>query len=140
LSGIIQSFKFVNKRPERVGHPPRPQLFPGLEYAGFWIRVLVTEYLDNFSNAHAEAVIKQNFQNVRIIRVPRFSQHDRCLAKKLFPAQAAAKGTEIGVAKLLDRVAPGLGGGIDAAGPITFVGTAAGAVVGCEKELGIGNF
>jgi hypothetical protein len=22
LSGIIQSFKFVNKRPERVGHPP----------------------------------------------------------------------------------------------------------------------
>jgi hypothetical protein len=71
---------------------------------------------------------------------PMFSLHDRCLARKLFPSEVGTQTAEYGIAKLVDLASPGLGAGIEKAGPIGFAGAVAGSVVGCEKELGVGNF
>jgi hypothetical protein len=121
------------------GIPPNPQLFPGLEYGGFWIRVLVTEYLENYSQQQAENTVKNAFPNIQVVRTPWYSYsgiaRDLCLVKNTFSfrsiSAASSKITDWAIGGVLSRYTPELALGVEAGGNVAVVGTAAGAVAAC---------
>jgi RHS repeat-associated protein len=127
----------------RSHRPPPPKLFPGLEYAGFIIRVFVTEYLAQFSQQQAGKTVGNAFPNISIPRTPWYSyqgiDRDLCVAEEMAPVttlQLSSKATEKTVSSILKRIAPGLAEGMKAAGPIAVAGDAVHAVRACWNGPG----
>jgi RHS repeat-associated protein len=118
------------------GHPPNPQLFPGLWYPGFVIRVLVTEFMDQ-TNRSAQVYGEE--QRIEVKNVPLQIHIDACIAKNMLPVKpkvAASMATDFALSKILKAL--GLAG-VEEAGPIATAGTAVGVAVGCFKSTDAGG-